>query len=111
MLNCTVRSSCRRTCTTHGVTHFSGVSLPVTSASAPDGVEAIVICSFQPRVTDAHPPSTLTKASALAVKPNLYIVGVTPPAPRRSNHLMVRSPRGGEAKFPVSGTDWDKKSG
>src|SRR5215212_338783 len=91
MLNCTVRSSCRRTCTTHGVTHFSGVSLPVTSASAPDGVDAIVICSFQPRVTDAHPPSTLTKASALAVKPNLYID--TPPSPGALNHFMDHPPR------------------
>src|SRR3954469_9980706 len=72
-------SALRLAWTTQGVTQAVGTSSPETVASAPDGVDAIEICSVVPRVADAHPLKTAAAATANNIRiPNS-------PAPRRTN--------------------------
>src|SRR5215510_7984686 len=60
-------SELRFTWTTHGVVQV-WLSFPLTVATAPSGVDARDMSSDQPRVTDAHPPSTKQAASTNPIR-------------------------------------------
>jgi hypothetical protein len=50
-----------------GVTHAVGTSRPEIVASAPDGVDDMLIFSVVPRVTDAQPPNAAASATTPAL--------------------------------------------
>lgn len=50
-------SALRLATTAHGVVQVVGTSSPLTTASAPEGVDEMLMFSVVPRVTDAQPPS------------------------------------------------------
>ena len=54
----------------HGVTHAVGTSSPEIVASAPDGVDAMLMFSVVPRVIDAHPPSMAASATIPQIRIN-----------------------------------------
>src|ERR1700687_4071368 len=47
----------------HGVMQAVGTSRPVIVASAPDGVDEMLMFSLVPRVTDAQPPTAAASAT------------------------------------------------
>lgn len=53
----------RLTTTEHGVVQVVGTSIPLTTASTPDGVDEMLMFSVVPRVTDAQPPSMTLSAT------------------------------------------------
>jgi hypothetical protein len=59
----TVMSALRLATMAQGVTHAVGTSRPEMVASAPDGVDEMLIFSVVPRVTDAQPPTAAANAT------------------------------------------------
>lgn len=60
-------SAFRLTTTAQGVVQVVGTSIPLTTASTPEGVDEMLIFSVVPRVTDAQPPS-MTLSAAIPTK-------------------------------------------
>jgi hypothetical protein len=67
--------------------HAVGISNPVTSAVAPDGVLEIEMFSVVPRVTDAQP----THGTANAAAKNSLIIGYSPKPTSTSRNLELNA--------------------
>src|SRR5215472_15572776 len=61
--------------------HVIGVSSPLTSASAPDGVDEMLMASVVPRVTEAQPPRVAQNARTPRNACTLPKPGNTQPQP------------------------------
>jgi len=71
-------SALRLATTAHGVVQVVGTSSPLTMASAPDGVDAMLMFSVVPRVTDAQPlsmtPSVTIPRIRMKMSPVRYAI-------------------------------------
>src|SRR5882757_9672243 len=68
--------------TAQGVTHAVGTSRPEIVASAPDGVDVMLMFSVVPRVTDAQPPNAAASATIPAKR--IYQFSPVPAAANRN---------------------------
>jgi len=88
-----VMSALRLATNAQGVVQTVGASSPDIVASAPDGVDATLIVSVVPRVTDAQPPRMAHNATQAKIRMKIE----SPPNPRAIKLNRCGSARGGAA--------------